>query len=169
MVTRGRWASLTRLLVCRRAGLVRFKTAPWFGRMRPSARSGSAAPAGRRRNEQNSPVCSTKDQGQLSSEHKLPNRGVRERLCARAGCHAAPGTQEILLLRVQVSVDARDAGIDLTACADSEIALGSRDCGAVELLSTQIVRKQAKAIISNGEAYCMQRRRQRFPTLRTSR
>jgi hypothetical protein len=45
-----------------------------------------------------------------------------------------------------VSVDAEDAGIDLTARADSKTALGSRDCGAVELLSTQIVRKQAKAI-----------------------
>ncbi|MBB5342738.1 hypothetical protein HDF10_000688 [Edaphobacter lichenicola] len=44
-----------------------------------------------------------------------------------------------------VSVDAGDAGIDLTARADSKIALGSHDCGAVELLSTQIVRKQAKA------------------------
>jgi hypothetical protein len=44
-----------------------------------------------------------------------------------------------------VRVDAENIGIDLTARADSEVALGSRDCGAVELLSTQIVRKQAKA------------------------
>jgi hypothetical protein len=44
---------------------------------------------------------------------------------------------------------------------------GSRDCGAVKLLSTQIVGKQAKALfISNDAARCMQDRRQRFPTVR---
>jgi len=45
-----------------------------------------------------------------------------------------------------VRINAEDATLILTARADSEVALGSRDCGAVELLSTQIVRKQAKAI-----------------------
>jgi hypothetical protein len=50
----------------------------------------------------------------------------------------------------------------------ARLRLGSRDCGAVKLLSTQIVRKQAKAIlfISDNAARCMQRRRQRFPTVR---
>jgi hypothetical protein len=63
-------------------------------------------------------------------------------------------------------IDAERTGIDLTACADSELRVRSRDCEAVKLLSTQIVRKQAKAFISNDTAYCTQRRRQRFPTVR---
>ena len=42
------------------------------------------------------------------------------------------------------------------------------DCVAVKRLSTQIVRKQAKAIfIVSNAARCMQRRHQRFPTVRT--
>ena len=50
----------------------------------------------------------------------------------------------------------------------ARLRLGSRDCIAVKLLSTQIVRKQAKAIfIFNNAARCMQHRRRRFPTVRT--
>src|ERR1700733_7044773 len=52
-------------------------------------------------------------------------------------------------------------------CIQRDCARGASDCEAVKLLSTQIVRKQAKALsISNDAAHCMQRHRQRFPTVR---
>jgi hypothetical protein len=121
------------------------------------------------RNEQSSPVCSTKGSGPIVQRALAAEpRGAREAVGRRrlprdsrsAGGPSAADT---------VSVDAEDAGIELTARADSRSALGSRDCGAVGLLSTQIVRKQAKAIISNDASHCMSRRRQRFPTVRMSR
>jgi hypothetical protein len=74
--------------------------------------------------------------------------------------------------------EARDPSAANTVRADAEASVsvrvqtarlrsGSRDCEAVKLLSTQIVRKQAKALsISNNAAHCMRRRRQRFPTVR---
>jgi len=146
-----------------------FKGDPWFGRCGSSARSGSAAPEEEGRNER-----------KLS---RLLHKGIRAHCpasvsCRTSGCERGRGpTQVATRLRSAggpsaantVSVDAKDAGIELTARADSRSALGSRDCGAVGLLSTQIVRKQAKAIISNDASYCMSRRRQRFPTVRTSR
>jgi hypothetical protein len=39
-------------------------------------------------------------------------------------------------------------GIVLNACAAARLRLGASDCAAVELLSTQIFRKQAKALFS---------------------
>ena len=122
-----------------------FKGDPWFGRCGSSARSGSAAPEEEGRNER-----------KLS---RLLHKGIRAHCpasvsCRTSGCERGRGpTQVATRLRSAggpsaantVSVDAKDAGIELTARADSRSALGSRDCGAVGLLSTQIVRKQAKA------------------------
>ncbi len=45
-----------------------------------------------------------------------------------------------------VGSDAERSGIVLSACAAVRVALWSCDCEAVKLLSSQIVRKQAKAI-----------------------
>jgi hypothetical protein len=167
-VGRGRWASLMNLLVCRGTGLVCSKLPRGPAEYGSSARDGPSAPGGQKTREQGSPVCSTGDQRHLVRRVKLPNRGVRERLDADAGCHAAPGGTRPFCCEYSES-RCRKTGIGLSACANSEVALGKQsDCGAVRLLSTQIVRKQAKAIsISNDAARCMRRRRQRFPTVRT--
>jgi hypothetical protein len=131
-----------------------------------TARDGSSAPGERKTKEQDSPACSTGDQRHLSDE-----RG-----CRTAGCERGlVPTQVATRLR-----EARDhsaantvrAGAKKLASASlrvqaARLRSGSRDCGAVKLLSTQIVRKQAKALfISNDATHCMQRRRQRFPTVR---
>jgi hypothetical protein len=51
----------------------------------------------------------------------------------------------------------------------ARLRAGESRLRAVGLLSTQIVGIQAKAIfIGNSVAHCMQRRRQRFPTVRTA-
>jgi hypothetical protein len=51
----------------------------------------------------------------------------------------------------------------------ARLRAGESRLRAVGLLSTQIVGIQAKAIfIGNSAAHCMQRRRQRFPTVRTA-
>ncbi len=96
----------------------------------------------------------------------LPNRGVRERPDANAGCHAAPEGTKTFCCEYSESRCEELASYSVRVQA-TRLRSGSRDCRAVKLLSTQIVRKQAKAIfISNNAAHCMQRRRQRFPTVR---
>jgi hypothetical protein len=62
----------------------------------------------------------------------------------------------------------KELAFDLNACAGSEVALGeSRLQGSQASLNSDC-QKQAKAIfIFNNAARCMQRRRQRFPTVRT--
>jgi hypothetical protein len=59
-------------------------------------------------------------------------------------------------------------GIGLNACAGSEVTLvGASDYRAVNFSQLKLSEKQAKALfISNAAAPCMQRRRQRFPTVR---
>jgi hypothetical protein len=142
--------------------------APWPGRIRPSARDGSSAPGELKTKERGSPDCSTGDQVHLVRRARLPNRGVRERLYAVAGCHAAPEGKGSLCCGY-VRIDAGGNGIrPQCVCRQRGCAWGVTTAMAVKLLSTQIVRKQAKAIfIFNNAARCMQRRRQRFPTVRT--
>jgi hypothetical protein len=53
----------------------------------------------------------------------LPNRGVRERPCANAGCHAAPGGKEPFCCEYSEG-RCIETGIGLNACAGSEVALG---------------------------------------------
>src|SRR6202051_3170180 len=54
---------------------------------------------------------------------RLPNRGVRERLYAMAGCHAAPEGKGSLCCDT-ARIDAVGTGIRyLNACAGSEVAL----------------------------------------------
>jgi hypothetical protein len=166
VVTRGRWASLARLLVCRRTGLVVFKIAPVA---RPDsalrrvmdhllqARGGQI--------EQGSPVCSTGDQRHPSGE-----LGCRTAGCERGSVPAQVATwlQEARNPSAANTVRADEEASVSVRVQTARLRSGSRDCEAVKLLSTQIVRKQAKALsISNDAAHCMQRRRQRFPTVRT--
>jgi hypothetical protein len=74
-------------------------------------------------------------------------RGARETEC-RCRLPRSSKRQQIVQLRIQ-GVDAGVNGVGLNACAGSEVALvGASDYRAVKLLSTQIVRKQAKAFLS---------------------
>jgi hypothetical protein len=122
VVTRGRWASLACLLVCRRTGLVVFKIAPVV-RLDAAVRRVMVRllrKNGRRR-EQSSSVCSTGDQRPLSGE---PG-------CRTAGCERSlrPAQVATRLREAQdrsaitVRIDA-EKSIGLNACADSEVALG---------------------------------------------
>jgi hypothetical protein len=85
-----------------------------------------------------------------------------------AGCHAAPEGRIRSAAITERKLMPEKLASPSMRVQTARLRLGSRDCGAVKLLSTQIVRKQAKAIffISDNAARCMQRRRQRFPTVR---
>jgi hypothetical protein len=168
VVVRGRWARVERLLVCRRTDLVVSKIhAPWPGRIATPARAGSSVSQRAQREERGSPVCSTKDQEPLPASEAAGPRGAREaghrcrlpREFAGAGDRSAADTERI---------DTEKTGSTLTAFANSDGARESRDCGAVKLLSTQIVCSTGESnFISNDGASCSQGRHQRFPTVRT--
>jgi hypothetical protein len=134
--------------VCRVAGTPSggVQIAPWPGRIRPSARDGSSAPGEQKTKERGSPDCSSGDQVHLVRRARLPNRGVRERLYAVAGCHAAPEGKRSLCCGYSEDRCRNKWHSTSTRVQAARLRLGSRDCVAVELLSTQIVRKQAKAI-----------------------
>ena len=76
----------------------------------------------------------------------LPNRGVRERPYAMAGCPRLRKARSRSAADT-VRIDAGERWHSTTLLVQAaSLRLGSRDCVAVKLLSTQIVRKQAKAI-----------------------
>jgi hypothetical protein len=77
---------------------------------------------------------------------RLPNHGVRERLYAMAGCHAAPEGKRSLCCEYSEDRCRRNRQSTSMRVQAARLRLWSRDCVAVELLSTQVVRKQAKAI-----------------------
>ena len=134
----------------------------------PSARDGSSAPASGRRQ---------KSKALLSAPLGISAILSGERGCRTAGCERGR-------MPAQVAMRLRERKRSL-CCEYSEGSMpknghqssvrvqaarlrsGSRDCEAVKLLSTQIVRKTGESnFISNDAARCMQRRRQRFPTVR---
>lgn len=84
-----------------------------------------------------------------------------------AGCHATPLAHGIGMLRIQRE-RCRKTGSASLRLRTAMVRVGSRDCGAVKLLSTQIVcSTRRKHFVSNEVANCLQGRRQRFPTVRT--
>jgi hypothetical protein len=103
------------------------------------------------------------------ANHAAEPRGAREAACQ----HRLPRDsrrQKISLLRIQWGPVPEELAWSSERVQAVRLRSGSRDCGAVKLLSTQIVRKQAKALfIFNAAAHCVQLRRQRFPTVRTVR
>src|SRR5258708_7229662 len=100
----------------------------WRSKDRPVARpyglrDGSSAPGEQKTKERGSPVCSSRDQGPSVRRARLPNRGVRERLYATAGCHAAPEGKESFC-GYSENRCRKKLAFDLIACAGSEVALG---------------------------------------------
>jgi hypothetical protein len=62
-----------------------------------------------------------------------------------AGCHAVPGDENRSAANTGGTMPKKKA-LDLNACAGSEVGpQGACDCGAVMLLSTQIVRKTGES------------------------
>jgi len=153
------------LLVCRCNGGGRSKKKP-----RGSAGSRLRRVVGRllgRRETQSARLCCLLRRGTVTlvRRMRLPNHGVRERLWADAGCHANPRAHGPSVLRIQRG-QAQRMGWTGLRLQTVTVRAGSCDCEAVQLLSTQIVRKQAKELISNVVANSLQGRRQRFPTVR---
>jgi hypothetical protein len=127
---------------------------PWFGRCGSSARSGSAAPEEEGRDEQSSPVCSTWDQGHCPASLSCRTSGCER---GRRPAQVATRLQE---RRSSLCCEYNECRCQRCwhrthcVCRQSECAGESR-LRAVGLLSTQIVRKQAKAIISNDASQCV--------------
>ena len=156
-----------RLLVCRRTGLVVFKIAPWPAVYGPSARDGPSAPEEETTKERGSLICSSREQVHPSGERCCRTAGCERGCCAKAVATRLQKARNRSAADT-VRIDAGRTGIrPQCVCRQRGCAWGVATAMAVKLLSTQIVRKQAKALfIFNNAARCMQRRRQRFPTVR---
>jgi hypothetical protein len=116
---------------------------------------------------QGSPVCSTRDQRHVSGEHGCRTAG-RERPKADAGCHAVPKGARPFCCEYRED-RCRETGIVLTACAGSGVALGkSRLQGSQASLNSNCQKNRRKQFSSRTTWHiACQRRRQRFPTVRT--
>src|SRR5882757_540907 len=145
----------------------------WRSKDRPVARpydlrDGSSAPGERKTRERGSPVCSTRDQVHLSDERGCRTAGCERGFMPRPVATRLPRAKKRSAADT-VRIDAGGTGIrPQCVCRQRGCAWGVATAIAVKLLSTQIVRKQAKAIffIFDNATRCMQRRRQRFPTVR---
>ena len=126
----------------------------WRSKDRPVARpyglrDGSSAPGERKTRERGSPVCSTRDQVHLSDE-----RGCRTAGCERGFMPWQVATR-LRKARDRSAADTVriDAGRNWHSTSlrvqAARLRLGSRDCVAVKLLSTQIVRNRRKQFSSS--------------------
>jgi hypothetical protein len=165
MVARGRWARLVCLLVCRHTSLVCSKLPRGLAGYGPSARDRPLPVSGRQKSK-SSPVCSIGTSAICPTGKPTGPRGEREALCRRR-LPRGPRSKKLLCCEYSKGWSGKP-GPPSVRVQTARLRSGSRDCRAVKLLSTQIVRKQAKALfISNNAAHCMQRHRQCFPTVRT--
>ena len=86
---------------------------------------------------------------------------MRERPYADAGCHAAPKSKESFCCEYSEGRSGR-TGIDLSACAGSEVAFREQSTARQSSFSQlKLSENRRKHFISNDPACCMQRRRQR--------
>jgi hypothetical protein len=138
-VVRGRWARVGRLLVCRRTALVMSKYMPL---VQPDRNSGACwvfwLRGGFREEERGSPVRSTEDQGPWPASEAAGPWGAREANC-RCRLPRDSSGAGICLLRIQRESMPEKTGPTSLRLRTAIVRVGSRDCGAVKLLSTQIV------------------------------
>jgi len=138
VAVRGRWASPGRLLVCRRTDLGRSKTDPWSGRIETPARGWTSRLAADSTREARLSCllrCGTSD---LPASEAAGPWDAREADCqcrlprgsADAGDRSVADTERI---------DAGKTGPISLRLRTAMVRVGSRDCRAVKLLSTQIV------------------------------
>ncbi len=142
-----------------------FKDAPWSGQMRTPARGGSTAPEGQQRRETR--LSRLLPEGTVPPVRgaRPPDHGVRERLSATAGCHASSRERRDRSAANKGSQNLKRR-FDLDCVADSDGALGSRDCGQSSVSQLKLSVVQAKELIADDRARCMRSHRQRFPTVR---
>jgi len=157
-----------RLLVYRRTTWWRSKAGPVA---RPNTTFGARwvfCSEERKTKEQGSPVCSTWDQFHLSDERSCRTAGCERGFCAMAVATRLQKARNRSAADT-VRIDAGELAYDLSACAGSEVALGESrlqwQSSFSQLRLSENRRKQF--FIFNNAARCMQRRRQRFPTVRT--
>ena len=149
MVAHGRWASLARLLVCRRTSGGVQKIAPWPDRIRPSARDGSSAPRELKTKERGSPDCSTGIRSILSDERGCRTAGCERGFMPWQVANAAPEGKGSFCCGYSEDRCQRKWHSTSVRVQAARLRLGSRDCIAVKLLSTQIVRNRRKQFSSS--------------------
>ena len=163
MVTRGRWARQKRLLVCRSSRLEGVQKMPRgpagcilrrvMGRLlRESSRRGETRLSCLLHRGTVPPV----------QRESAGPRGARDAVCRRRLPRDSAGAVDRSDADT-VKIETRKTGSILTACAVSDCALGEPRLRGSRLLSTQIVRKQAKAIRLQQRCNCVQHCRQRLP------
>ncbi len=116
--------------------------------------------------EQSSPVCSTQGIRAIcpASEARRTAGCERDLVPTQVATRLQEGTRFCAANTVRLDAG-KTASVSMRVQAVR--CARSRDCGAVRLLSTQIVRKTGESnFISNDAVHCVQSRRQRFPTVR---
>jgi hypothetical protein len=168
-VARSRWSSGH---VCRFADvpiLVVQKIAPWPAFNGFSARDGSSGPG--RAEDERARLSRPLHEGSGPSVRRamLPNRGVRERLSAMAGCHTAPEGKGSLCCGYKENRCLEKPGIrPQCLCRQRGCAWGVATAEQSSFSQLRLSENRRKQFfIFNDAARCMQRRRQRFPTVRT--
>ena len=134
-----RWARPPRPLVCGRGSPDVQIQAPRPGQMPTSARTGSAAPVGGRRERRGSPVCATEEQIHFVRRAKLPNHGVREMPKPAQVATRTPANAKDRSAADAVEPNRRRFKPSTAFCRQRWCAGRSRDCEAVQRLSTQVV------------------------------
>ena len=112
------------LLVCRRTVWWCQKQPRGPAVYGPSARDGPSAPGERKTRRARLSRLLHQGPGPSVRRARLPNRGVRERLYAMAGCHAAPKGKKSFCCGYSENRCRKKLAYDLSACAGSEVALG---------------------------------------------
>jgi len=112
------------LLVCRRTVWWCQKQPRGPAVYGPSARDGPSAPGERKTKRARLSRLLHQGPGPSVRRARLPNRGVRERLYAMAGCHAAPEGKKSFCCGYSENRCRKKLAYDLSACAGSEVALG---------------------------------------------
>jgi hypothetical protein len=115
------------------------------------ARDGASAPIGSKQKERSPPVRSTGDQFHPSGE-----LGCRTAGCERARLRVQVATRPFEArdhsAASTVRVDAEELASALVRVQTARLRSGSRDCRAVKLLSTQIVRKTGESNFISNDA-----------------
>jgi hypothetical protein len=167
VVARGRWASPVHLLVCSAHHSGGPKIAPWPGRIRlVGACDRPSAPEEQKTERTRLSRLFHWGSAPSADELMLPDRGVRERLCAYAGCHAAPSAR-IQSVASTVRSNTEKSGIVLSACATVRLRSGVATARQSSFSQLKLSENRRKQFHLKRRAHCVQRRHQRFPTVRT--
>jgi hypothetical protein len=167
MAARSRWAHSAHLLVCRDTERVGQKIAPWSDRHGSSVRDGPSAPKQWKAKEQSSPVCSTRDQRHLAGNQDCRTSGCERGHMPTQVATRPPKAKNRSAANTVRIVPEEPESTSVRVQAARLHSGSSRLLGSQASLNSNCQKTGESTFISNDAARCVQRRCQRFPTVRT--